>query len=530
MKREFREIPLSDIVLSGDNARRDIEKSPDFPDLVNSIKSGGVRVPVQVRIHPDKKGKYELRYGERRYAASKAAGLKTMPAIVTDKLSEEDALDLTYIENKFRQGLKPMEEAEEIALLLERFGSAKAVAEKIGKDIQWVHVRANIACGLNKQWKDIVSNPEKHPEFKSWTLTHLLHIARLPDHIQQTLIREISQNYNYRAEKMSAMDLEELIAKALHLLKKAKWELDDETLVPKSGACTKCTKRSGHQPLLWFDSEDQAEAGDQCLDGLCWKSKEMAWLGRQAAELRQKHPNLVLVLTGPTRDCDTNTITERMGAPMASWQYKTCSKSTKGAVPAMYVNNKGAGKMAYVKINEQTGGLSGRIKGTPTSLKQRRAMLDAKRWAQVLLDLREKVAVTKVAEICFDDKSTGLMALVALYGNKIPYHARADVKYKSAEELIKAGRNKVIETLWETFGPTLDDLLTYNGPITQTSKEYIIRAEWIAKLICVDVKAMLKEVSSRKGFTVPKSWAGLNADGTPKKAKAKPEKKADKKT
>jgi len=190
----------------------------------------------------------------------------------------------------------------------------------------------------------------------------------------------------------------------------------------------------------------------------------------------------------------------------------------------MYVSSKLAGKLTYIKMNDSGSGRPGKIKGVPTSLKVRRKALDAKRWNQVLIDLRGKVAATKVTEICFDDNVTGLMTLVALYGNTKPYHTSADIKHKEAVKLIKTGRKKVLETLWETFKPTLDNLLIYIGPIAQMSKEYIMQANWIAVLIGADVKGMFKEVSKQKGFTVPKSWASLNADGTTKKAK--PAKKA----
>lgn len=95
MKCEFKEIPISDIVPSGDNARKDIEKSPTFPALIESIKSGGVRQVLQVVPHPKKKGRYILRSGERRYRASKAAGIKTVPVLIYDGLSDLDAFDLT---------------------------------------------------------------------------------------------------------------------------------------------------------------------------------------------------------------------------------------------------------------------------------------------------------------------------------------------------------------------------------------------------------------------------------------------------
>ena len=266
-KQEYKEILLSDIVPTSDNQRK-FGKKPDAEDveLAENIKGGGVRQPVQVRPHPDKKGKYELRAGERRFRAAKAAGVKTIPAIVYTGLAETDAIDLTFIENKFRKNLKPLEEAAEVSLLLERFGSIKAIIKKYGRNPQWWQVRANVAFGLIKCWKEVTGNSEKHPEFRNWTLAHLGQIARLPKHIQEGLFNEIKRSYQYKAELISAVELGEIIAGALHLLPKSKWELDDETLLPKAGACSKCEKRSGHQPILWFESDDQAQAGDQCLD------------------------------------------------------------------------------------------------------------------------------------------------------------------------------------------------------------------------------------------------------------------------
>ena len=81
-----------------------------------------------------------------------------------------------------------------------------------------------------------------------------------------------------------------------------------------------------------------------------------------------------------------------------------------------------------------------------------------------------------------------------------------------------------MELLWASVKPTLKNLLSYGGPASQTSGSCIDSARWVAKLIGVDVDKMFKEVSKQKGFTEPKSWKGLNADGTPKAAKAKKDK------
>jgi len=530
MKHEIQNIKIGDIAVNKDNARKNIEADPDFPDFVNSIKAGGVRIPVGVVIDGSK---FKLCFGERRYRGAKKAGVPSIPAIVFKDISEAEAYDLMYIENKFRKDLKPLEEAAEVALLLDRFGGdVKAVSKKIGRNIQWVYVRANIVSGLIKQWHKAIEGKNGESRYASWTLSHLLQIARLPEHIQQELLKDFENKTWLDLGRLTASDLEDKIAGVLHLLSKAKWNLDDETLVPKAGACTKCPKRSGRQPMLWFDSEDQADAGDQCLDGLCWNSKYSAWLQRTAKELSEKHPGLVFISKDYPQQHEAELINQAVGSYLPNWDYKTCSKSTKGAKPAMYVQGKSAGKLTYIKVDTQRSQQDGsRPKGAPTPLKERRQALDAKRWAQVLLDLREKVKEMTIENITYPDKITAVMTLSAAYGNKRlvePLHyciknAQPKVHQKEIDKLIVSttplSKARALELLWDSFLPTLDELLTYNGPITQTPKKYQDDAAWIAELVGVDIKLLFEDVSQRKGFTEPKSWKSLNADGTPKKAK-----------
>jgi len=522
---QLQQVRLADIVPTSDNQRKDIEKGEDFLNLARSIKGGGVRLPVILRPHPDKKGKYELRAGERRYWAAKSVCVETIPAIVYTDLSDDEAMDLTFIENKFRKDLKPMEEAAEVALWSEKLGGdIKAIAKRLGKKERWVRLRANISANLIAPWKKAV---EKDPRFGNWTVKHLTQIARLPAVRQKQLMTDVERYSLYPRDK-SAADLKDYIAKELRLLSGAKWELDDATLVPKAGACSACVKRSGHQPMLWFDSDEQAKGGDQCLDGHCYIDKEFAVIERRAAELRGQHPKMMLILPANHRG-NVDKITEKLGPPLSNWQYKTCKKTDKAAVPAMYVGGKAIGKLTYIKVDTGSAGAGGgKIKGTPTPLKARRAALDAKRWAQVLIDLKEKVEKTNVGDITFGDKVTAVMAMVAFQGNSsIGHEVDGDLDKELARLVAdkKNGQGEALIYLWESFKPTLKQSLTYCGPITQTPKQYIKEAEWIARIIGADVKAMFKEVSKSKGFTEPKSWKNLNADGTEKKVKVKRGKK-----
>jgi len=356
---------------------------------------------------------------------------------------------------------------------------------------------------------------------------HLALIARLPANVQKEMIGDV-KNSSWRWRNVSTRDLKERIGSALNLLSRAKWSLDDETLVPKAGACSKCRKRSGAEPLLWFDTvTDQIKTKDRCLDGGCWEQKLYSYIQQRAKKLSEEHQNLIYILNGATSYDTDETLSKKFGKVLHGHQYKRSGKTAKGASPALVVHGKGAGHLVWVKENKFTVPGGARRTGRPTPLKERRASLKAKRWAQVLRVLREKVEEADVKQVVCKDKITGIMALVAVYGNQPAWGLNIKARQNEIKRLCDHkcknptdAYPEALISLWNSFKPTLDNLLTYNGPVTQTSDSYIEEAKWIAELIGADIKAMFEEVSRQKGFTEPKAWAGLNEDGTPKKKKS----------
>ncbi|MGI6093412.1 MAG: ParB/RepB/Spo0J family partition protein [Negativicutes bacterium] len=99
-------------------------------ELIQSVKQYGVIQPVVVR--KTLKG-YELVAGERRWRASKAAGLKKIPAVVRE-YTDAEMTEIALIENLQRQNLNPVEEALAYRSLMEKFGlTQEEVAKKIGR-------------------------------------------------------------------------------------------------------------------------------------------------------------------------------------------------------------------------------------------------------------------------------------------------------------------------------------------------------------------------------------------------------------
>jgi ParB family chromosome partitioning protein len=100
--------------------------------LAESIRDKGVLQPIIVTELGD--GRYELVAGERRWRASKMAGLLEIPAIIKD-FSDEDKLEIALIENIQREDLNPLEKAEAFKEIIERLNlSQDDLAKKIGKD------------------------------------------------------------------------------------------------------------------------------------------------------------------------------------------------------------------------------------------------------------------------------------------------------------------------------------------------------------------------------------------------------------
>lgn len=99
--------------------------------LSKSIKHDGILQPILVR----KKGeKYEVIAGERRFRASKMAGLKSIPARVIENVSPEGMLVMSLVENLQREDLSPIEEAEGYRSLIDKFNiTQEKVAELVGK-------------------------------------------------------------------------------------------------------------------------------------------------------------------------------------------------------------------------------------------------------------------------------------------------------------------------------------------------------------------------------------------------------------
>ena len=101
-------------------------------ELAASISSSGVVQPIVVR--PGDGGRFQLIAGERRWLASQQAGKKTVPAVIR-QVSNEQAMEMTIVENLQREDLNPMEQARAFERLSREFKlTQEQMAQRTGKD------------------------------------------------------------------------------------------------------------------------------------------------------------------------------------------------------------------------------------------------------------------------------------------------------------------------------------------------------------------------------------------------------------
>jgi ParB family chromosome partitioning protein len=175
--------------------RREFDQEA-LKELAASIQVQGVLQPVMVR--PGKAGRFILILGERRLRASKMAGKPTIPVIVK-RVSEQQAAEMTLVENLQRQDLNCVEQAEAFANLSTEF---KLTQEEIGK-------RAGVSREQVSNYMRLLALPEGvigALQKGRLTYSHARVLLQLRDNVQ-------IWKYAQKAieEKMSVLKLEDLV-------------------------------------------------------------------------------------------------------------------------------------------------------------------------------------------------------------------------------------------------------------------------------------------------------------------------------
>lgn len=132
-----KQIPLIQIGANPDQPRKTFSDA-ELAELAASIKEKGVLQPILLRAVDGRPYMYEIVAGERRYRASKMAGLTEIPALVKS-ITPENAMEIALIENVQRENLNPIEEAAAYKNIMDKCGYELAdVARLIGKSDSYI--------------------------------------------------------------------------------------------------------------------------------------------------------------------------------------------------------------------------------------------------------------------------------------------------------------------------------------------------------------------------------------------------------
>ncbi len=169
-------------------------------ELADSVRASGVVQPIMLR--PGANGRFQLVAGERRWLASKRAGKLTVPAVIK-QISNEQAMEITIVENLQREDLNPIEQARAFERLSREFNlTQEQIATRTGKD------RASIANFIRL----LKFPPAVQDALESGALTFghgkvLGALTGFPDQLQKAVERVISKGLSVRQTEEMVSEL-----------------------------------------------------------------------------------------------------------------------------------------------------------------------------------------------------------------------------------------------------------------------------------------------------------------------------------
>jgi len=469
----------------------------DIKELTASIKRNGIMVPIAVRMSEDGTT-YELCAGGRRVAAAKAAGLNLIPALVySSDTTGEQVSKITHLENQFRKKLTPMEEALSTKKIYDACGqSYKDTAIILGINERAVACRVNVVGKISKSW--IKEFADKDSEYNPM-LVHLQLLAQFDKEVQERLYETIDDDdFNNIPWFKNKIEREQREVK---------------TAIFGIADCEKCQKRTCARPDLF--GEITKKSVELCLDAACWNEKTHAFVLCAYEAAKEKYDNLKFGFCEYVGYNQRQEAIKIYGPCIELQDVEACKKNVKGAFPMFIAAGKNVGKVLWRKLKKtasKTASNNAEKATGPKSLKERRSLLDKKRWTFVnhaVVELLKKD--WDVTQLKYENKAYAVMYLVTCFGIK----TWTNNKFNDIHKFLD--KKDVGETVSKLFEMMLDPFIQdvkWNGPITQMPTEYVTATEIIADIFVIDLKPIHE--SARVEYPEPKAWANLKADGTPK--------------
>ncbi|WP_186731319.1 ParB/RepB/Spo0J family partition protein [Rummeliibacillus suwonensis] len=213
-------IKISEII-TNPNQPREYFDDKALAELAESIKNDGLMTPIMVRPLGDK---YEIVQGERRYRASKMAGLSEVPVNIRE-MNDVDAFHLAVIENIQREQLSPIEEAQAFMKYVEMGFTHEQIAQKVSKGRTYITTKLRL-LNLSPEIQDWIAEGRLAEGHAKKILTAKNDICRLMEVCRFLHGTEDSFEYIQRLlmfyfkdkEKISVKDIENYLSKFKYLL------------------------------------------------------------------------------------------------------------------------------------------------------------------------------------------------------------------------------------------------------------------------------------------------------------------------
>lgn len=456
-----------------------IKPNKNNPRKINTKKESFKIIPVHLR-GTKSKDDFTLLAGERRFRATKQAGLQNLPAIVHRDITDEQAAEITYTENLYREELEPLEAARAVTLLLKQHkNNFDAVAKLLDKSHVWVRTHANIEKSLSTDIKKLVEKGDGFAE--KFTIAHLAELAKMPETVQKAIIKKIPS-----WQEPTVKDIQKMINDETRQLKKAPFD---------TAKCEKCIKRTANQPGLWSTEEIKVKSkDDKCLDAKCWRKKEIADLKEKAAKLKDKHPGLVFLINGTVWGDNARRLKSAYGKCLDHYQVSLVKKTSRGAVPAYIVFGKDKGKIVYVKVKSSETGQPGKTKKlTEKDFKNILAeRIQTETQIRAVGTVKEKPLVTSME--CAIHLYLILFGLEGIWMAKPRKEFLSKVKSKWNKTSSKV-IDLINDELWRQITEEIENRIDCDGT-EQTTDEI----QLICELMDIDIAAIKNQVESEPEF------------------------------
>ena len=200
-------VDLDKLKAREDQPRKNFDDD-SLEELANSIKADGVIQPIVVRKVGDK---YEIIAGERRFRASKLAGLEKVPIIVKN-VSDRKARELALVENIQREDLNPIEEAISLKTLMEEYKlTQQELSNIVGKSRSYIANNLRL-LNLSDYIKDYLIRGELSPS-QGRTLLSLETEEERKKYLDKLLVKEVNIRDVEKKAKQSKNKTEDIFIK-----------------------------------------------------------------------------------------------------------------------------------------------------------------------------------------------------------------------------------------------------------------------------------------------------------------------------